>query len=614
LGLQFVLALLCSHDAGCAVPRRDPEDAVMKLLLLHNQGMQLLLDSMEDDILCMPVMHILDAVVGSGVTVCPQVVASVMKYVHKEALVSKNACCRAAAADLISTACLRDTKTADAVQAAEAAAAKATQTAAATLDLADIDAAAAADAAVVAARRVDAMTALWLSEVDPITVATKLLTSVELYGASAASESALMRSRVMVWRRVSFSTSSTRALRALLCLTAEPIHEEWRALVVKTLMDATKPTLLPNIITPLIALQAAATDATAAATAAAAAAATPLGSLDVAVVTSKLTACSTAVRLLTMVIDGQKTGLVPMEPGNSSEFAAADPLTMQLCACATALVNMNIMEALHTFVVALVSFPTLAPYRDDPLHSALRLLYRVLAVSSADDTMTRALQCGVVTTMARLLTFSADAASATLFASEAAGRVASRVTWTDAIAVLSPMLVRAGASTTALLQSQPGFLTSVLALAQMPAYRVGVTATLAPQELASGRKLATFARILLQKVAPDVVAHQSDAGVDHLLSLLPEVPAAEHMCTFCFTGEGTTQVRLPCLHMFHSACVKDWLRTAGTCPMCVRPAIFDIVNLVAAPLPSASAFLPPRGPAARVAPAAAAAAAPAAAL
>jgi len=31
---------------------------------------------------------------------------------------------------------------------------------------------------------------------------------------------------------------------------------------------------------------------------------------------------------------------------------------------------------------------------------------------------------------------------------------------------------------------------------------------------------------------------------------------------------GDELLRLPCLHLFHKACVGQWVQKAGTCPMC----------------------------------------------
>ena len=41
-------------------------------------------------------------------------------------------------------------------------------------------------------------------------------------------------------------------------------------------------------------------------------------------------------------------------------------------------------------------------------------------------------------------------------------------------------------------------------------------------------------------------------------------------CCICLDAFGAEEVvtRLPCLHLYHSACIKQWLHTSGTCPQC----------------------------------------------
>ncbi|CAM9726585.1 unnamed protein product [Laminaria digitata] len=41
-------------------------------------------------------------------------------------------------------------------------------------------------------------------------------------------------------------------------------------------------------------------------------------------------------------------------------------------------------------------------------------------------------------------------------------------------------------------------------------------------------------------------------------------------CCICLDnlGAGDVMTRLPCLHLYHAACIKRWLHTSGTCPQC----------------------------------------------
>lgn len=43
-------------------------------------------------------------------------------------------------------------------------------------------------------------------------------------------------------------------------------------------------------------------------------------------------------------------------------------------------------------------------------------------------------------------------------------------------------------------------------------------------------------------------------------------------CCICLErfGEGEVATRLPCLHLYHAACIQNWLQTSGTCPQCMH--------------------------------------------
>lgn len=48
------------------------------------------------------------------------------------------------------------------------------------------------------------------------------------------------------------------------------------------------------------------------------------------------------------------------------------------------------------------------------------------------------------------------------------------------------------------------------------------------------------------------------------------MPADERHCCICLEnfGDGEVATRLPCLHLYHTVCIQNWLATSGTCPQC----------------------------------------------
>ncbi len=66
----------------------------------------------------------------------------------------------------------------------------------------------------------------------------------------------------------------------------------------------------------------------------------------------------------------------------------------------------------------------------------------------------------------------------------------------------------------------------------------------------------------------------------HSTSTRSSTSARQHgmMCSICLSTfeEGEGVGRLPCQHVFHAACIKDWLGLKQTCPLCMRnvPAMY----------------------------------------
>jgi len=59
---------------------------------------------------------------------------------------------------------------------------------------------------------------------------------------------------------------------------------------------------------------------------------------------------------------------------------------------------------------------------------------------------------------------------------------------------------------------------------------------------------------------------------------LENAPAEHRACTICFEEfcRGENQRTLPCFHRFHVACVDQWLRRNGSCPICKHRVDADL--------------------------------------
>lgn len=51
---------------------------------------------------------------------------------------------------------------------------------------------------------------------------------------------------------------------------------------------------------------------------------------------------------------------------------------------------------------------------------------------------------------------------------------------------------------------------------------------------------------------------------------LSKIPAEKKNCVICLTDfvVNDKAIILPCTHLFHSACIKSWLQSNDTCPIC----------------------------------------------
>jgi hypothetical protein len=86
------------------------------------------------------------------------------------------------------------------------------------------------------------------------------------------------------------------------------------------------------------------------------------------------------------------------------------------------------------------------------------------------------------------------------------------------------------------------------------------------------RDLEAFFQHVLQGINPE---HPVDA---ELLDLLPEItiedteklPSEKRDCVVCLTNYEVNDkvLILPCTHLFHTKCIKDWFKSQNTCPIC----------------------------------------------
>ncbi len=73
-----------------------------------------------------------------------------------------------------------------------------------------------------------------------------------------------------------------------------------------------------------------------------------------------------------------------------------------------------------------------------------------------------------------------------------------------------------------------------------------------------------------------------------LIDQLPEVVLTDEMklpseikeCIICLTQleKGTKLIILPCFHVFHSQCIKDWLNNSIYCPLCKFKIVENNMN------------------------------------
>jgi hypothetical protein len=71
---------------------------------------------------------------------------------------------------------------------------------------------------------------------------------------------------------------------------------------------------------------------------------------------------------------------------------------------------------------------------------------------------------------------------------------------------------------------------------------------------------------------------KDDSGVEKdILELMPEtkadlklLPEEKKACVICMNQykQGEKILTIPCCHIYHSECIKDWFKSNDTCPIC----------------------------------------------
>ena len=67
---------------------------------------------------------------------------------------------------------------------------------------------------------------------------------------------------------------------------------------------------------------------------------------------------------------------------------------------------------------------------------------------------------------------------------------------------------------------------------------------------------------------------QRNINIDNIMNLLPSSTITEkkegNNCIICLSDLeiGDKVTSLPCLHIFHTDCIKNWLQNKNHCPIC----------------------------------------------
>ncbi|CAI6003081.1 unnamed protein product [Closterium sp. NIES-64] len=82
--------------------------------------------------------------------------------------------------------------------------------------------------------------------------------------------------------------------------------------------------------------------------------------------------------------------------------------------------------------------------------------------------------------------------------------------------------------------------------------------------------LSTLHSLITRPEGNPPASQSSVAALPAVVVLLEDVESGAACCTVCneVAEVGEEVVRLPCRHLYHGACIRQWLGVRNTCPMC----------------------------------------------
>lgn len=93
-----------------------------------------------------------------------------------------------------------------------------------------------------------------------------------------------------------------------------------------------------------------------------------------------------------------------------------------------------------------------------------------------------------------------------------------------------------------------------------------------PPHVCSDLRLVCMARVEHRRIYVDDDDHRMLPAADSSFALLDKyevgVDRGGGGCSICLDELNDGALRMPCLHVFHDGCIKEWLRTSHYCPLC----------------------------------------------
>jgi len=94
------------------------------------------------------------------------------------------------------------------------------------------------------------------------------------------------------------------------------------------------------------------------------------------------------------------------------------------------------------------------------------------------------------------------------------------------------------------------------------------------------RSLQNLANIsnMLRQINTNMIREVTNNPSEGILDMLPEttldnvskLPEEKRSCVICISNfdNGDKVLTIPCYHLFHTTCLKNWFKTNNTCPIC----------------------------------------------